>query len=1190
MKVYNFDKLTPSEKVDLNIYNDAFSYIFENNDICNVAISGPYSSGKSSLLKSYEVTNGFKFLYLSLAHFEQQGDAGNGLGNEKGQVKYSSKSIIEGKLINQLVQKIDPQKVPKTYFKTKSDEGFDNKTTQKIAVYLCLIILCMLYFACNSFLQSRDFFVPLTCDFTYCCFMFATIILCYGAIYKLINYYNNTVKISKISIQGNEIEILEENNDSFFDKYLNEVLYLFENITEEVIVFEDIDRFGYVEIFERLREINQLVNVRKKRKEGENYKPLRFLYLLRDDMFLSKDRTKFFDFIIPVIPVIDSSNSFNKIKENLEKNNLFEKFDEKFLREISIYVDDFRILKNICNEFKIYYGILNIIGQKIEKMFAMIVYKNLFPKDFAELQQNKGYVYSVFNNREEFLKNEIIALEKEIEKLENRIKNCQDECLEDKSELDTIAVKKKPTYYHQSYGGNAEQDKIYDEWYDRRKLAITDKLDKNLFSLNRELDMKKEELENIRYGNMCDLITDDNETKIFKELASEDYKDIIENHYFQLLCFLIKNGYIDEAYSDFMTRFYDNSLSINDKKFIRRMYDGGVEKFDYKLNDAALVMEYVSLAQIQRKECLNFDLLAELLNNKEKYGEYLKSFVGYLRKNKRFDFVFGFIKQDKNTKVFVENVIKIWPEIFIEVLAKDEIEDDILVVFTKYSLILANEDTLAMLNQENKLKMFIEKHPCYLDCAYGEEDKLLNSIKKLGVKFELIDNTKTTPSMYRFVYENNLYEFNEKNVLMFLHSEYKVKKDSNLRKNLLSLIYSKQDAPLWKYTKSNFEKNTNLLLDISEDIISDNEQTVLMVLNDDNISEMTKIEYINRLNTKIHDIKNINETKIKGAVIEALAADITVDNVLEYYYISNKNINAKLINFINEKNGHVGFGEYEQFIEPDDKKFVEDVLKVNELTDAAYKEIVEFHMLPNKQFTVRGVSESHFKILIKMNKIIMNRSNLLFVRANYNMHILDFIRENITEYFELPVEANVVCIKDMAEILCWSEISDETKLKQLLRINEKISVDGKQYSVEIMNQILKNYYCEEDLGYLCRNYSSFHESTKDIIYGIVFKNISKILDIITDIDEQLLECLFSDKSVTVGIKIKFLEKLISNIEKEQLIKLLSDEEFIEIRRALGHKKNATVTVNTVNEKLLNAMQGYFIKSYKVSDGKYSLLL
>ena len=30
-------------------------------------------------------------------------------------------------------------------------------------------------------------------------------------------------------------------------------------------------------------------------------KPLRFFYLVRDDIFVSKDRTKFFDYIVPIL-------------------------------------------------------------------------------------------------------------------------------------------------------------------------------------------------------------------------------------------------------------------------------------------------------------------------------------------------------------------------------------------------------------------------------------------------------------------------------------------------------------------------------------------------------------------------------------------------------------------------------------------------------------------------------------------------------------------------------------------------------------------------------------------------------------------------------------------------------------------------------------------------------------------------
>ena len=52
-----------------------------------------------------------------------------------------------------------------------------------------------------------------------------------------------------------------------------------------------------------------------------------------------------------------------------------------------------------------------------------------------------------------------------------------------------------------------------------------------------------------------------------------EYKEIKSSDYFDLLKFLISNGYIDETYNDYMTYFYADSLSANDKVFLRRISD-----------------------------------------------------------------------------------------------------------------------------------------------------------------------------------------------------------------------------------------------------------------------------------------------------------------------------------------------------------------------------------------------------------------------------------------------------------------------------------------------------------------------------------------------------------------------------------------------------------------------------------------
>lgn len=63
-----------------------------------------------------------------------------------------------------------------------------------------------------------------------------------------------------------------------------------------------------------------------------------------------------------------------------------------------------RLLKNIYNEFVIYYNRLNITELDCNKMLAIIAYKNLFPRDFADLQLNQGFVYTLFSKKTSLLR------------------------------------------------------------------------------------------------------------------------------------------------------------------------------------------------------------------------------------------------------------------------------------------------------------------------------------------------------------------------------------------------------------------------------------------------------------------------------------------------------------------------------------------------------------------------------------------------------------------------------------------------------------------------------------------------------------------------------------------------------------------------------------------------------------------
>lgn len=68
-----FETLLPKKDVDLSSYESALNHAMNSDEIRNIALSGSYGSGKSSVIRSYEsMKNDRKFLHISLARFTEE--------------------------------------------------------------------------------------------------------------------------------------------------------------------------------------------------------------------------------------------------------------------------------------------------------------------------------------------------------------------------------------------------------------------------------------------------------------------------------------------------------------------------------------------------------------------------------------------------------------------------------------------------------------------------------------------------------------------------------------------------------------------------------------------------------------------------------------------------------------------------------------------------------------------------------------------------------------------------------------------------------------------------------------------------------------------------------------------------------------------------------------------------------------
>ena len=1119
---FNFERLTPIDNVKMDVYEDAINYAFDNPDIKNVAITGAYSAGKSSVLATYKKKHKkLKFMHISLAHFESPNQ------KNKNDVK---ESVLEGKILNQLIHQIPSNKIPQTNFRVKQKVNVSSVilSTAELVLFIVSIAFFVHFNSWKNYLNTlpnnRLKYILMLTTHQYSLMIdgIVIIVLISLLIYKLLSIQKNKNIFRKLNLQGNEIEIFEESNDSYFDKYLNEVLYLFENTDADVIVFEDIDRFSANIIFERLREVNTLANLHL---EKDN-KVLRFFYLLRDDIYDSKDRTKFFDYIIPIVPVVDSSNSFDQFIKHFENTEIYERLDESFLQGLSLYIDDMRLLKNIYNEFIIYFNRLNITELNCNKMLAIITYKNIFPRDFANLQLNRGFVYTLFSKKENFITVEITEINKRIDKIQKRIASSENEYLVSIRELDAVFADKYFKHYHLSNETDSDLTKFIiknldtdqkDE-YTSRKQTIEDKLNKNNITLNQEIQNLQQKEISLQNESLYKIITRDNIDEIFSitsinDIDEEiDFNEIKSNEYFDLLKYLIRNGYIDETYTDYMTYFYENSLSRTDKIFLRSITDKKAKLYTYHLENPKKVVSQLRLVDFDQEEILNFDLLTYLLNNQDN-DNYLNRLLKQLKDSKNFDFISSYFDITIELSEYVKRLNITWQDLFNELLTKDNFSDSQIYKYSIYSIYYSDDDTLELINKDNCLSDYISNKCDYLAIEEPDIDKLIHGFKLLNVSFAGFDYDTANKDLLKEVYNNSLYDINDENIQLIQKEILNVTNNDDIIHKNYTIMVSHPDSALTQYINQNINEYIDFVIEICDGKVYDNENVVINLLNNADLTFEHKQSYISVLETIITNINDIEDTTLWTSLLNADKVQYSESNLINCF--NTLGLAENVISYINRCNIDLDFSKYE--CDEDSKaQLFNSIVICNDIDNSKYKQILlSLGFKYNNSHCVE-ISDDKITILIDTKIIQMTEDNLKFVRLNYHEQLFHFIRANIEEYIAI-MTYNLLEQEELLEILNW-DISDKQKIKLLELTDSEISIINKNYSVAVALYILKNNHYDSDLPKLFSSYEDWDDSIKDIISNYAAKDIESIIDNPSDISKKLIINLFHSNKITLNLR------------------------------------------------------------------------
>ncbi len=395
-------------------YKNRLVKAFKNNELTNIAISGYFGIGKSSVLKTFSKEETKNFLHISLIDFSNNADMHEQDNN------FEKANKLEAALCRQIISACRKKEFPKLRFQTVPEEISFPK------LWGLIIFITMYSFVLLSSLFSNyisDFSHKLGFDFGgygslilyILCIILSVVLvfLCAFYILKHMKIKEFGLKASKNNLEASASWI--EGNESVLEKYRFDLIYVLEKLSRfyDAIIFEDMDRIDTkicIKIFSQLREINictnNRINQRKKKNKTSN-SALRFIYVINDDLTGKLNQTKFFDYIISIIPSLSVSN----VKEKFEalifdelKINLLPTERDTILSAVELCPDllDYRTLNQIKNDYGLFSSIIkeskiNVINKE-GALLAFVMYKVLCPGDYHLIACHKSAFFPTPRN------------------------------------------------------------------------------------------------------------------------------------------------------------------------------------------------------------------------------------------------------------------------------------------------------------------------------------------------------------------------------------------------------------------------------------------------------------------------------------------------------------------------------------------------------------------------------------------------------------------------------------------------------------------------------------------------------------------------------------------------------------------------------------------------------------------------
>ena len=920
-------------------------------NVFNIALTGSYGAGKSSILKTFKAYYPeYHYVNVSLASFVEVNMSESDSTPKSKEDSFEEQ--LEYSILQQLFYHVKATNIPESRF------GRIERTSRKkrflVVVSILLFIVANLFLFCQEQV-NKYFLIPtevLKSSFLFGISISVLLIGTFVILFQLILFIKK-ISIKNLTLDKATVEFEEMKNVSIMNRYLDEILYLFQEKKYNIVIFEDIDRFENTHIFTKLRELNLILN-----QSEEIGRRIIFLYALKDDIFANaEERTKFFDYIVPVIPFVNVSNSGDLFRRKIANLHIPEaEVRSSFITDISAFVNDMRVLTNVVNEFDLY---RNLLDKKLnkEKLLAMILYKNLYPTDFSLLHQNKGVVYETFISTG-LLKDEIKKDDcKRLEEIDLEIQAISEESLRSIEELRAVIVGKILKLWPgsdwdiYSDGSKINISSLYSEnniqhilegdiffrntYYSYDVKHLTADEIKSSLGESYNYSKRKELIQSIADDKIEDLRE---ERKVFVDALSATKKftlldiaksdrnifehvDTIKGHEekYKVLKYLLEKGYIDEKYFFYISIFQEGRLTPSEQEFLLSIKFNAPKEFDYKLQEIPSLIQNLSIVDYDHKGILNKDLLEFCLLHENEY-EYeikcdaiLKQMVVH---EQYIDLLYKFVQEGDCVPTFIKRLVHIdknvWKSLDMDMNHTNKDKDLVISTMFRY----ADINDIRTVNISYPFNTYINDNNNYSDLFEDiEQARVQKLLNMLDLNVQSLKDDSNGTDTYSYIYENNMYALTLDNIkVIFKHNELPV---DNLDSAIYTSIEETELNELQGYVHKGLPTFVENLIFAPSNTNESSDSIVSLMDEDIEVSDVIKL--IKHNDTMWDDCKGIIDKDVVCTLFTENKIKMTFENVNHYCSCFNSwEIDNTLVTFMN-RNEKKSIEEFTKLVECKDE-------------------------------------------------------------------------------------------------------------------------------------------------------------------------------------------------------------------------------------------------------------------------------